>query len=168
MDTSSLSLTCCPYLEVPCVGVESSSYRPLPHRIITIRHYVSTHPIHQVMRATAFIQRAYSHGRALTELLQKVVVDRPTQTTLDVLHEVSGGGNTPCNPFAHDAKISSPVSVCSPQRALTHKQNPPEMCCMEWIGGGRTPPEKPMWHVFLSVSWSKKFCCWTGWSGRIG
>ncbi|CAN0423165.1 unnamed protein product, partial [Ectocarpus fasciculatus] len=45
-----------------------------------------------VMRATAFIQRAYSHGRALTELLQKVVVDRPTQTTLDVLHEVSRGG----------------------------------------------------------------------------
>ncbi|CAN0200522.1 unnamed protein product [Ectocarpus sp. 12 AP-2014] len=41
-----------------------------------------------VMRATAFIQRAYSHGRALTELLQKVVVDRPTQTTLDVLHEL--------------------------------------------------------------------------------
>ncbi|CAM9391066.1 unnamed protein product [Ectocarpus sp. 8 AP-2014] len=40
------------------------------------------------MRATAFIQRAYSHGRALTELLQKVVVDRPTQTTLDVLHEL--------------------------------------------------------------------------------
>ncbi|CBJ28575.1 conserved unknown protein [Ectocarpus siliculosus] len=42
----------------------------------------------EVMRATAFIQRAYSHGRALTELLQKVVVDRPTQTTLDVLHEL--------------------------------------------------------------------------------
>ncbi|CAM9324107.1 unnamed protein product [Pylaiella littoralis] len=41
-----------------------------------------------VMRATAFIQRAYSHGRALTDLLQKVVVDRPTQTTLYVLHEL--------------------------------------------------------------------------------
>lgn len=44
--------------------------------------------VRQVMRATAFIQRAYSHGRALTDLLQKVVVDMPTQTTLDVLHEV--------------------------------------------------------------------------------
>eukprot|EP00903_Cladosiphon_okamuranus_P005879 g5815.t1 len=41
-----------------------------------------------VMRATAFIQRAYSHGRALTDLLQKVVVDMPTQTTLEVLHEL--------------------------------------------------------------------------------
>ena len=35
------------------------------------------------------MQRAYSHGRALTDLLQKVVVDMPTQATLDTLHEVS-------------------------------------------------------------------------------
>lgn len=35
------------------------------------------------------MQRAYSHGRALTDLLQKVMVDMPTQATLDVLHEVS-------------------------------------------------------------------------------
>lgn len=40
------------------------------------------------MRATAFMQRAYSHGRALTDLLQKVMVDMPTQATLDVLDEV--------------------------------------------------------------------------------
>lgn len=43
----------------------------------------------QVMRATAFMQRAYSHGRALTDLLLKVMVDMPTQATLDVLHEVN-------------------------------------------------------------------------------
>lgn len=35
------------------------------------------------------MQRAYSHGRALTDLLQKVVVDMPTQATLDTLHEVT-------------------------------------------------------------------------------
>lgn len=40
------------------------------------------------MRATAFMQRAYSHWRALTELLQKAMVDMPTQQTLGNLREV--------------------------------------------------------------------------------
>lgn len=40
------------------------------------------------MRATAFMQRAYSHGRALEDLVQKVMVDMPTQQTLEILREV--------------------------------------------------------------------------------
>lgn len=61
--------------------VRNHKTKPLPSCV----HPFATR---QVMRATAFIQRAYSHGRALSDLLQKVVVDMPTQTTLDVLHEV--------------------------------------------------------------------------------
>ena len=41
------------------------------------------------MRATAFMQRAYSHGRALADLLQKVVGYMPTDAALDTLHKVS-------------------------------------------------------------------------------
>ncbi|CAM9293778.1 unnamed protein product [Laminaria digitata] len=52
--------------------------------------YVDQQGVLLVMRATAFMQRAYSHGRALTDLLQKVVVDMPTDATLDTLHELWG------------------------------------------------------------------------------
>lgn len=61
----------------------------------------------QVMRATAFMQRAYSHGRALTDLLQKVVLDMPTQATLDTLHEVSEARR-----FWSDSFVDSVVERC--------------------------------------------------------
>ncbi|CAN0331949.1 unnamed protein product [Ascophyllum nodosum] len=41
-----------------------------------------------VMRATAFMQRAYSHGRELADMMQKVMVDVPTQGTLNLLDEL--------------------------------------------------------------------------------
>lgn len=37
------------------------------------------------------MQRAYSHWRALNDLLQKVMVDMPSQQTVEVLDEVSEG-----------------------------------------------------------------------------
>lgn len=62
----------------------------IPTRRCLLSFFAVAHPLsfNQVMRATAFIQRAYSHGRALTDLLQKVVVDMPTEKNRAVLHEV--------------------------------------------------------------------------------
>lgn len=61
------------------------------------------------------MQRAYSHGRALTDLLQKVMVDMPTQATLDVLHEVSEARqDLPCCCGSKDLAVFSfvPNTVC--------------------------------------------------------
>lgn len=126
-----------------------SACAPWGHHGQTLRCH-ALHPMRQVMRATAFIQRAYSHGRALTELLQKVVVDRPTQTTLDVLHEVSRGGNTPCNRFAHDANISCPVSVCPPARA--HPQTRPAGSVLHGMGWGMEHASKVSRFLLLRTS----------------
>eukprot|EP00611_Tribonema_gayanum_P006737 TRINITY_DN1604_c0_g2_i1.p1 TRINITY_DN1604_c0_g2~~TRINITY_DN1604_c0_g2_i1.p1 ORF type:complete len:402 (-),score=125.61 TRINITY_DN1604_c0_g2_i1:908-2002(-) len=66
-----------------------------------------------VMRATAYLQRAYSHRRALTALLSRVARDMPGTGTLEIIHKVA-----PSNPRAALMLVDRLAAYCREKETL--------------------------------------------------
>ncbi|CAM9453702.1 unnamed protein product [Chrysoparadoxa australica] len=70
-----------------------------------------------VMRATAYLQRAYSHRRALTALLSRVARDVPNTRLLETIYQV-GQQNGGRNPRLVMALLESLANYCAEKESL--------------------------------------------------